>query len=332
MRRTYKQLSPLEREEISLGLATGKSLRSMAQELGRSPSTLSREVRRNGSMSGYRATTAEHRARKRSRVPRRQRKLASDRALWRYVRQRLRWKWSPEQIAMKLRETYPDDVNKRVSPETIYATVYAYPRGEIRQQLLGELRQSRKYRRSRRQGKDRRGQIPNMKSIHERPLEIESRKVPGHWEGDLIKGTNQKAAIGTLVERTTRLTLLVKLDGLSAEEARKAFTRKLNRVPSMFRKSLTYDRGKEMSEHEKLSEKLKIDVYFADPRSPWQRATCENTNGLIRQFFPRGMNLVPVTQAELTKVEKLLNERPRKGLKAKTPYEAWEALCQSVAL
>jgi IS30 family transposase len=171
-----------------------------------------------------------------------------------------------------------------------------------------------------------------MVSIHDRPAEVESRRVPGHWEGDLVKGTNQKAAIGTLVERTTRLTLLVKLDGLTADDACRAFAKKLRRVPAVFRKSLTYDRGKEMTDHERLAKQLKINVYFADPRSPWQRATCENTNGLIRQYFPRGTDLVPVTQRDLNFVARRLNTRPRQGLGGMTPYEAWDKLCRSVAV
>lgn len=329
-RTIYSHLSLEEREHVSLGLDRGQSLRALSRELGRSPSTLGREVRRNRATLGYRASTAQRKAQARAKVPRRPRKLAS-RWLWRYVERHLRQQWSPQQIALSLKRAYPGDVSKQVSHETIYATIYAYPRGEIRRDLLKELRQAHKWRRSRRQGKDRRGQIPNMVSIHDRPAEIEGRKIPGHWEGDLVKGTNQKAAIGTLVERTTRLTLLVKLNGLTADEARRAFARKLRRVPAVLRKSLTYDQGKEMSDHKRLAKQLKIDIYFADPRSPWQRATCENTNGLIRQYFPKGTNLVPVTQRQLNFVERRLNNRPRQGLGGASPYEAWEELCRSVA-
>lgn len=327
---SYSHVSLEEREHVSLGLAQGKSLRSLARELGRAPSTLSREVRRNRGCREYRASLAERKARARSKIPRRPRKLA-DPWLWRYVERHLRLQWSPQQIALSLKRDYPGDMSKQVSHETIYATIYAFPRGEIKRDLLKQLRQAHKWRRSRKQGKDRRGQIPNMVSIHDRPAEVEGRQVPGHWEGDLIKGTNQKAAIGTLVERTTRLTLLVKLDGLTADDARRAFARKLRRVPAVFRKSLTYDQGKEMSNHEQLAKQVKIDIYFCDPRSPWQRATCENTNGLIRQYFPKGMDLVPVTQRQLNFVAHRLNGRPREGLGGACPYEAWEELYQSVA-
>lgn len=329
-RKDYRHLSLEEREHVSLGLVQGKSLRSLARELDRSPSTLSREVRRNRGRREYRAAIAHPKARVRAQIPRRPRKLV-DPWLWGYVERHLHQQWSPRQIALSLKRAYPGEVSKQVSHETIYATIYAYPRGEIKRDLLKELRQAHKYRRSRRQGKDRRGQIPHMVSIHDRPAEVEDRKIPGHWEGDLVKGTNQKAAIGTLVERTTRLTLLVKLNGLTADDARRAFARKLRGVPAVFRKSLTYDQGKEMSNHQQLAKQLKIDIYFCDPRSPWQRATCENTNGLLRQYFPRGMDLVPVTQRQLNFVERRLNNRPREGLDGATPYEAWDELYQSVA-
>ncbi len=329
-RKAYCHLSLEERGYVSLGMIEGKSLRALARELDRSPSTVSREVRRNRGARGYQARAAEGKARARVKVPRRPRKLASP-WLWQYVECHLRQQWSPQQIALSLKRAYPGDVSKQVSHETIYATIYAYPRGEIKRDLLKELRQAHKWRRSRRQGKDRRGQIPHMVSIHDRPAEVEDRKIPGHWEGDLIKGTNQKAAIGTLVERTTRLTLLVKLNGLTANDARRAFAKKLRGVPAVFRKSLTYDRGKEMSDHQRLAKQLKIDIYFCDPRSPWQRATCENTNGLIRQYFPKGMDLVPVTQRQLNFVERRLNNRPRQGLGGASPYEAWEELYRSVA-
>ena len=329
-KKDYRHLSLEEREHVSLGLVQGKSLRSLARELDRSPSTLSREVRRNRGRREYRATVAHPKARARAKIPRRPRKLV-DPWLWCYVERHLHQQWSPRQIALSLKRAYPGDMSKQVSHETIYATIYAYPRGEIKRDLLKELRQAHKYRRSRRQGKDRRGQIPHMVSIHDRPAEVEDRKIPGHWEGDLVKGTNQKAAIGTLVERTTRLTLLVKLNGLTADDARRAFARKLRGVPAVFRKSLTYDQGKEMSNHQQLAKQLKIDIYFCDPRSPWQRATCENTNGLLRQYFPRGMDLVPVTQRQLNFVERRLNNRPREGLDGASPYQAWDELYQGVA-
>ena len=324
-RKAFSHLSLEEREHLSLGLVLGKSLRSLALELARSPSTLSREVRRNHGWRGYRASTAERMAQVRAKVPRRPKKLSS-RWLWPYVERHLHQQWSPQQIAQRLKRDYPRDMSKQVSHETIYTMLYAMPRGEMRRQLISALRQNRKWRRHRRKLGDRRGQIPNMVSIHERPEEVMARQVPGHWEGDLVKGTNNQAAIGTLVERTTRLTLLVKMDGCSAETARRGFARKFRYVPEILRKSLTYDRGKEMTEHEQLTRQIKIKVYFADPHSPWQRGLNENTNGLIRQYFPKGTDLTPVTQRELNFVANRLNTRPRRSLDWATPLEAWEEL------
>ncbi len=324
-RRAFSHLSLEEREHVSLGLVLGKSLRSLAVELGRSPSTVSREVSRNRGTRRYLASTAERTARARATVPRRPKKLVS-RWLWRYVERHLRQEWSPQQIVWRLKRDYPGDMSKQVSHETIYAMLYTMPRGEMRRQLVSALRRKRKWRRHHRKPGDRRGQIPNMVSIHERPEEVMARQVPGHWEGDLVKGTNNQAAIGTLVERTTRLVLLVKMDGCTAETARKGFARKFRHVPEILRKSLTYDRGKEMTEHEELTRQVKIQVYFADPHSPWQRGLNENTNGLIRQYFPKGTDLTPVTQRELNFVANRLNTRPRRSLDCATPLEAWEEL------
>jgi transposase, IS30 family len=292
--------------------------------MGRSASTLSREVRRNRPPPGsdYQASTAQAQADAKASLARRPRKLL-DPWLWNYVLRQLRKRWSPEQIAGSLVRDYPDDMAKRVSHETIYAALYVLPRGELRKELLTYLRQHRKNRRPRTRGVDRRGQIPNMVSIDDRPLEVASRQVPGHWEGDLIKGKGL-AVVGTLVERKTMFLRLVKLPDARAETARKGFERKFIRVPEALRKTLTYDQGKEMAQHEILAARLKIQVFFAHPHSPWERGTCENTNGLLRQFLPKGMDFSKVTQVELNRIAHLMNTRPRKTLKWATPLETYQ--------
>jgi len=325
-KKSYTHLSFEERETLSLGLAQGQSLRTMAAVLGRSPSSLSREHTRNATRGQpYRACTAHSLAAVRSRCPRRPRKLL-DPWLWRYVRTGLTRGCSPEQIAGRLRREYPDDMRKRLSAETIYVALYVLPRGTLRSELLAALRQARKARRPRARGADRRGQLPNITPIAERPPEVATRKVPGHWEGDLIKGARNGSAVGSLVERTTRLVILARLDGTDAESARQGFTRKLKRVPAPLRKTLTYDRGKEMAEHERLAQRLAIQVFFADPHSPWQRGTNENTNGLLRQYLPKGTDLSGYTQRELNAIAHRLNTRPRKCLDWATPGEMFTQL------
>lgn len=323
----YSHLSFEEREVLAIGLALKLSLRQIAQQIGRSPSTLSREVQRNrlGTVAPYRAVPAQGKRNERARLPRRSRKLAEP-WLWRFVQRALRRRWSPEQIAGHLRTRYPHDMSRQASHETIYAAIYLQPRGQLRKELLDYLRRGHKARRPRSRGQDRRGQIPNMVSIHERPEEVETRQVPGHWEGDLIQGTASGGVVGTLVERQTRLLLLVKLNDCKAETAYRGFSRKLARVPAPLRKTLTYDRGKEMSQHERLSRTVSIKVYFADPYSPWQRGTNENTNGLLRQYLPKGMDLSSVSQRELNRIAQELNTRPRKTLDWSTPLEAYVEL------
>ena len=264
----YTHMSVEERETLSLGLTQGYSLRAMATVLGRALSTVSREAARNARGSPYRACTAQRLAAARARQPRRQRKLL-DPWLWHYVRTHLVQGCSPEQIAGRLRHAYPDDRRKRLSAETIYAALYVLPRGTLRTELLAALRQARKARRPRTRGTDRRGHIPNMTSIADRPAEVAARTVPGHWEGDLIKGARNGSAVGTRVERTTRLVILARMEGTDAVSAREGFTRKLRYVPAPLRKTLTYDRGKEMAEHERLAQRLAIQLFFADPHSPW---------------------------------------------------------------
>jgi IS30 family transposase len=217
-------------------------------------------------------------------------------------------------------------MGKQLSAETIYVGLYVLPRGTLRSALLAALRQARKARRPRARGTDRRGQIPNMTPIAERPAEVGTRTVPGHWEGDLIKGARNGSAVGTLVERTTRLVILARMEGTDARSAREGFTKKLRHVPAPLRKTLTYDRGKEMAEHERLAERLAIRVFFADPYSPWQRGTNENTNGLLRQYLPKGTDLSGYTQRALNAIAHRLNTRPRKCLHFATPLEVYAHL------
>ena len=261
----------------------------------------------------------------RARQPRRPRKLL-DPWLWQQVRTQLAEGCSPEQIAGRLRRAYPDDMGKQLSAETIYAGLYVLPRGTLRSALLAALRQARTARRPRARGTDRRGQIPHMTPIAERPAEVVTRTVPGHWEGDLIKGARNGSAIGTLVERTTRLVLLARMDGTDATSARKGFTKKLRHVPTLLRKTLTYDRGNERAEHERLAQRLAIRIFFADPYRPWQRGTKENTNGLLRQYVPKGTDWSGYTQRELNAIAHRLNTRPRKCLNVATPLEVFTHL------
>jgi transposase, IS30 family len=319
-------MSAEERETLSLGLAHGHSLRTMASVLGRAPSTVSRELGRNTTRGHpYRACTAQTQAAARARQSRRPRKLA-DPWLWQYVQTQLTQGCSPEQIAGRLRRAYPDDMRKHLSAETIYVGLYVLPRGALRSELLAALRQARKARRPRARGADRRGQIPHMTPIAERPAEVATRMVPGHWEGDLIKGARNGSAVGTLVERTTRLVILARMDGTDARSAREGFTKKFRHVPAPLRKTLTYDRGKEMAEHEQLAQRLALQIFFADPYSPWQRGTNENTNGLLRQYLPKGTDLSGYTQRELNAIAQRLNTRPRKCLDFATPLEAYAQL------
>lgn len=320
---SYQRLSLQEREEISRQLARGLSQNEIARSLGRSGSTLSRELRRNATnRMTYRAAAAHARATTEAHRSRRARRLAVEVVLWGYVLARLREHWSPEQIARRLERAYPNDPAMRISHETIYSYLYVLPRGALRKELLACLRQKRRLRRRRGQVHDRRGQIPEMISIEERPAAVADRTVPGHWEGDLLMGAAHSSALGTLVERTSRFTLLVPLEAKDATTVRKAYARRMHTVPKDLRRSLTYDRGKEMSEHRLFTKATRIKVYFAHPQSPWERGTCENTNGLIREFFPKGTNFHSVSKHEIRKVQDLLNGRPRKALDFRTPAEA----------
>lgn len=322
----YHRLCLMEREIIGLLYHSGAGICDISRRLYRSPSTISREIKRNKTGFYYVAITAHNKARQRCcRYPR---KLFKNRCLRRIVLNGLRQQWSPSQISAKLKIDYPKDETLRVCAETIYTYLYVLPRGSLRKSLLGHLRQHRKARRPRSRGNDRRGQIPEMISIEERPAEVAERTIPGHWEGDLILGARHQSALGTLVERTTRTVLLVRLKSQDAQTVRKAFARKLRTVPKQMKLSLTYDQGKEMSEHQLFTRETQMQVYFAHPRSPWERGTNENTNGLIRQYFPKGTDFNQVSAYEIRKVQNRLNGRPRKVLDWKTPYEAFNELLQ----
>lgn len=321
MQKQYRRVTDYERDVIALRLAEGHRQSRIAQELNRHPATISREIRRNSYRNGeYAATRAAKKAR-RALASRRQGKykLEKNSRLWRYIEKKLRLFWSPEQIANELIKEYPLDMSMRVSPETIYRYLYVRPSGELRRLLrLGRLRR----RKTGRPKKDeKRGKIKDMTMIDERPKEVESRLVPGHWEGDIIKGKYNRSALGTLVERTTRYTILVPLTSFDAETVRKAFAKELVNLPNDIRKTLTYDQGKEMSEHLRLTLDTNMQVYFAHEGSPWERGTNENTNGLLRQFFPKGTDFTTVSRQEIKRAQALLNGRPRKTLGFRKPDE-----------
>lgn len=331
MGRCYSHLSSLEREELSRAVAVGSSVQAIARQLGRSGSTISRELRRNAQRPMcYRATTAQWRAQRRACVARRPRKLTTGRWLHHYVGQRLQQGWSPQQIAARLQRDYPEDMAKRISHETIYAAIYIVPRGELRRTLIGCLRQHRKVRRRRYRSGLKRGDIPSLTPIAARPVEVEARLIPGHWEGDILKGHANGSAVGTLVERSTRLVLLARMPGLDSRNVVQGFARKLRTIPQPLRKSMTYDQGREMARHELLTQQLKLQVYFADPHSPWQRGTNENTNGLLRQYLPKSANLASFSQHQLNAIATRLNNRPRQTLGWMTPNEAWNAQLKSL--
>lgn len=321
----YQRLTKEEREDISRGLAREETMTAIAQRLQRPTSTVSREVHRNGGKSGYRAFSASIRAQKRV-VSRRQGKrlLATHIPLRTYVLEKLRVRWSPQEIVARLREAYPGDTTMRISHEAIYQYIYVLPRGSLKQELIQALRQERKYRRkkqNRDDGEETRGKIADMLSIEERPAEVADRIIPGHWEGDLLLGKYKRTALGTLVERTTRLTILVPLKTKDAVSVRKAYANALRALPRALTKTLTYDQGKEMSEHKRFTVATGIQVYFAHPGSPWERGTNENTNGLIRQYFPKGTDFSTVSTREIKRVERELNDRPRAVLRYKKPTE-----------
>jgi len=329
-RRSHLALTLAEREEISRGLACDLSLRAIATRLGRAPLTISREVNRNGGLRHYRASKADEAAWDRAHRPK-PCKLASEPVLSRLVASKLRLHWSPEQIAGWLKRTHPEHENRQVSHETIYKSLFIQTRGALKKELQQHLRSQRAIRRSRHasQKGDGRGQIKDMVSIRERPAAVEDRAVPGHWEGDLIIGTNN-SQIATLVERHTRYVMLAKVPNKNTETVINALIKQARQLPSELYKSLTWDRSKEMHDHKRFTLATDIKVYFCDPKSPWQRGSNENTNGLLRQYFPKGIDLSVHSQAKLNAVARQLNERPRKTLGFETPAERFNACVASI--
>lgn len=331
MTKTYVRLSLEEREEISRGLACGEYLSDIAKRIHRDKSTISREVNGHASKKhGYRAASAQRQSAHASSFRRKgHSKILENAKLEKEIQSHILLKWSPEQIVSHLKKTYPGDMTMQISHESIYTYVHVLPRGELKRQLLAGLRQQRKYRRKQKKQsakEETRGKLADMLSIEERPKEIEHRIIPGHWEGDLILGKSKRTALGTLVERTTRFTLLVPLKEKDAVNVRKAFAREVKRLPQQLRQSLTYDQGKEMGEHKLFTKQTKMQVYFAHPGSPWERGTNENTNGLVRQYFPKGTDFSQVTVREIKKAQRLLNGRPRKTLGFETPAETFNTL------
>jgi transposase, IS30 family len=343
MQPPYSHVTSADRMSIQALLAVNFSSRAIARELNFHHSTVCREVNRAKARVGdpateYRAGVAQERSVARRAVgSRARRKLGDDvtTPLWRTVLSDLRCGWSPQQIAgklprMKSPTAAPDQdlpgQHLSVSHETIYGAIYAMPRGTLRTELVGWLRKSHKTRLPRARGTVRKGRLPNMKSIDLRPPEVAARIVPGHWEGDLIKGAMNRSSVGTLVERLSRYVMLVKLDGNTAEDVLKGFTRRLKSIPESLRKTMTYDQGSEMALHEQLSANLHMDIFFCDPHSPWQRGSNENANGLVREYLPKGMDLSKVTHQQLTAIEHALNNRPRKILNFHSPQEVFSML------
>jgi IS30 family transposase len=323
-------LTLAEREEISRGVATALSVRAMARALGRAPSTISREIRRHGGRQAYRAAEADGAAWRRARRPKRCR-LAQHRRLRDVVTAQLRADWSPQQIARWLVITYPDDAAMRISHETIYRTLYVQARGALKKELVAHLRRQRPIRHSRAasQRADRgRAHIVDAVSIAERPPAVADRALPGHWEGDILAG-NKRSNIATLVERRSRYVLLVRLRERDAASVAQALIRRVRHLPAGLMQSLTWDRGLEMAHHRRFTIATDVQVYFCDPRSPWQRGSNENTNGLLRQYFPKGADLTNITQRQLDAVAKRLNTRPRQTLAWRTPAAV---LADTVAL
>jgi IS30 family transposase len=329
--RSDLRLSLFEREEISRGLAAGHSFRAISMTIGRAPSTVCREVNANGGRSKYRALVADRAACRRALRPK-QAKLARCRGLRRVVERKLEARWSPQQISAWLALEYPDRSEMQVSHETIYQSLFVQSRGALRKELHSCLRSGRAMRRAKAYVKTShigQGQLRNMVMISERPAEVKDRAVPGHWEGDLIFG-KKMTSIGTLVERRSRYVILLKLpNGHSAEEVRKVMTKRILTLPAQLRRSITWDQGKEMAEHVRFTVETGVQIYFCDPKSPWQRGSNENTNGLLRQYLPKSADLSQCSQRELDAIARSLNTRPRQTLGWMTPSQAF---AEAVAL
>jgi IS30 family transposase len=317
------RLTITDRETLLLGLASGLPLAAIARSLGRPTSTVSREIGANGGRESYAAWSAHWRARTLTSRPK-PCKLGSGKLLTEVARG-LTSLWSPQQISKRLRLEHPDDPEMRVSHETIYQSLYVQGRGELRRELARCLRSGRARRRAR-GTEERRGRIPSMVMVSERPAEAADRAVPGHWEGDLIVGKGGRSAVGTLVERTTRFTMLLHLEDKTADAVEKAMRKAIRTMPAELQRSITWDQGKEMATHATFTVATKIPIYFCDPHSPWQRGSNENTNGLLRQYLPKGMDLSTVSGAELRRIQRSLNGRPRQTLGYRTPFEKMSEL------
>ena len=327
----YKRLGLEDREEISRMLAQKCSFQYIAESLGRHTSTISREIVAGScNKYTYRASIAQARAVRNSRKRKVSKYVLDERVmLKRYVYRKLRLKWFPVQIAEMLEKDYPTDMTMRISPEAIYTYLYILPRGTLKKELLSCLRQNRKHRHKQRRGVEAKRKLEDMLSIEERPKEVEDRIIPGHWEGDLIVGKNNRSALGTLVERKTRTTILIPVKNREAETVAKAFAKAVKKLPQHMKLTMTYDQGREMAQHKLFTKITGVKVYFAHPRSPRERGTNENTNGLIRQFFPKGTDFTKVSRYEVKRVQHLLNGRPRKTLNYQTPYEVFDKLINS---
>lgn len=329
----YKQLAAEERATIMLMKQDGKGAREIGRFLNRSPSTISRELGRDlGDETDYVASLAGAQAQQRRIKPRKALKLVVGNALFDAVANHLKKKWSPEQIAGTLKTMHPNRPSERVSHETIYHTLYAMPRGELRRELIACLRWSRDKRRSKTRAPNHCGHIAAMQSIHQRPPEVTDRLIPGHWEADLIKGAMNRSSVGTLVERTTLMVALAKMPDGTAQSALEGFSAALSAIPAELRKTFTYDQGREMSKHAQLTERTGVAVYFCDPHSPWQRGLNENTNGLLRQYLPKGSDLSIYTQEQLDDIAWSLNTRPRKSLGFRTPVEVYSELLMNMEI
>ena len=318
----YTRLSLEERIEISKLLSQGIRKSGIARILERDKTTISNEVNVWGKK--YDPLKAHWYSRKAASLRNRKKKMVGNRPLYDYVIEKLKLKWSPEQISKRIIKEFPNNSDMRISHETIYTYIYLLPRGSLKKELIGYLRQQKKSRYSRKGKYDKRGKIPDMVSIDERPPEVEGRSIAGHWEGDLIIGKDHKSAMGTIAERKTRTVILVHLKAKDATSVRKAFEKELKTLPDQMRLSMTYDNGKEMAQHKLFTKNTKIKVYFAHPYSPWERGTNENTNGLIRQYFPKGTDFNTITKKEIKLVQHQLNARPRKILNWKTPREVFQ--------
>jgi IS30 family transposase len=328
--RSARVLTLAEREEISRALMAGQSIRAMATRLNRAPSTISREIRRNGGKDHYRASRADQQAWDRARRPK-ECKLVRHRVLARLVAAKLQQQWAPEQIAGWLKHRYPGNEARQVSHETIYRSLFIQTRGALKKELLAHLRRTRAMRRSRHhtQKTADHAQITDAISIRERPAEVEDRAVPGHWEGDLLFG-GRNSQIATLVERHSRFVMLVQVDRRDSQTVTDQLIKHARKLPQELYRSLTWDRGSEMADHQRFTLATDITVYFCDPYNPWQRGSNENTNGLLRQYFPKGMDLSGVTQAQLNAVARRLNGRPRKTLNFETPAERFHQFVATI--